>query len=110
MFSNEQVQYFSGAGTSASIATTGFEIDRTTIPSFLGHYSIPRVDILKMDIEGAEAAIFLSNPEAWLSRTELLIIEMHGPKIESLLSRSLNENGFCMKRYRSIWYCRRRNS
>jgi len=107
LFSNEQVQCFSGAGTGASIATTGFEIDCTTISSLLEHYSIPRIDILKMDIEGAEEAIFLSNPEVWLSRTELLIIEIHGPRIESLVSRVLNEYGFSMKRYRSIWYCRR---
>ncbi|MGA2733311.1 MAG: FkbM family methyltransferase [Syntrophobacteraceae bacterium] len=107
LFSNEQTQCFSGAGVGASIATNGFEIDCTTISSLLEHYSIPRVDILKMDIEGAEEAIFLSNPEVWLSRTELLIIEIHSRQIQSLVSRVLNEHGFSMKQYRSIWYCQR---
>lgn len=107
LFSNEQVQFFSGSGTGASIASSGFEIECTTIPSLMVRYSIPRIDILKMDIEGAEEAIFLSKPENWLSRIELLIIEIHGPHIESLISRVLNENGFSMKQYRSVWYCRR---
>lgn len=109
LFSNEQTQYFSGEGTGVSIADSGFEIECTTISSLLEHYSIPRIDILKMDIEGAEEAIFLSNPETWLGRTQLLIIETHGSHIESLVSRVLNRNGFSMKRYRSVWYCCRDN-
>lgn len=105
--SSERIQCFSGGGTGGSIAATGYEIDCTTIPHLLGHYSIPRVDILKMDIEGGEESIFLSNPGIWLDRTEMLIIEIHGPRIESLVSRVLKKYGFSMKQYRSIWYCRR---
>lgn len=106
LFSTEQILCFAGGGTGASIANSGFEIDCTTVLSLLERYSIPHVDILKMDIEGAEEAVFLSQPEAWLSRIDLLILEIHGPHIKSLVSRVLRENGFSMKQYRSIWYCR----
>jgi len=105
LFSNESVHFFSGSGTAASISSSGFEIECTTIPSLMENYSIPRIDILKMDIEGAEEAIFKSKPENWLNRIELLIIEIHGANIESLIYRVLNENGFSMKQYRSVWYC-----
>lgn len=106
LFSTEQVHRFSGGGTGASITNSGFEIDCTTVLSLLERYSIPRVDILKMDIEGAEEAVFLSQPEVWLSHIELLILEIHSTHIKSLISSVLRENGFSMKQYRSIWYCR----
>ncbi|MCW2282998.1 FkbM family methyltransferase [Rhodoblastus acidophilus] len=35
------------------------------------------IDILKIDIEGAELELFSENPEPWLSKTGLLIIETH---------------------------------
>ena len=107
LYSNEQVFCFSGEETSASIAKTGFKIDCTTILSLLEQYSIPCVDILKIDIEGAEYDVFLANPESWLDRIDLLILEIHAPHIKFLVSRVLNKNGFSMKQYRSIWYCRR---
>lgn len=106
LYSNEQVLCFSGEQTGASITKSGFKIDCTTILSLLGQYSIPRVDVLKMDVEGAEEAIFLANPESWLGRIDLLILEIHAPHIKSLVSHVLNKNGFSMKQYRSIWYCR----
>jgi FkbM family methyltransferase len=105
LFSNEQIQYLSGFSTDASITDSGVEIECTTISSLLEFYSIPFVDILKIDIEGAEEAIFSSKPEAWLHRIGLLIIEIHGSRIESLISHVLSENGFSMERYRSLWYC-----
>ena len=54
------------AGTGSSIRNGACEIDCTTILSLLDEYSIPRLDILKMDIEGAEEAVFRSEPETWL--------------------------------------------
>ncbi len=107
LYSSEKNQWFSGADTGGSIAQSGFEVECTTIPSLLERYSIQHVDILKMDIEGAEEAVFSSKPELWLGHIGLLMIEIHGPIIESLISRVLNANGFSMKRYRSIWYCQR---
>jgi len=35
------------------------------------------LDIVKLDIEGAEKAVFESNYENWLPKTRLLIIELH---------------------------------
>jgi FkbM family methyltransferase len=99
------VAFFSGNDTGAAIGETGFKIDCTTILSLIEKYSIPRIDILKMDIEGAEGAIFGSNPENWLNRIDILIIEIHGSHLIPSISRVLTENGFSMKQYRSVWYC-----
>lgn len=106
LFSADQVLAFGGDGTGASIKGSGYEIECTSVLSLMDQYAIPKIDILKMDIEGAEEAIFLSNPAAWLARTDLLIIEIHGQDIHSLVFKVLSENDFSMRQYRSVWYCR----
>lgn len=35
------------------------------------------IDILKMDIEGAEYFVFSENPESWLQHTKCIVIELH---------------------------------
>lgn len=51
-------------------------IEGITISSLLEEKKWDKVDILKMDIEGAEKEIF-SAPAEWLSKVRLLIIELH---------------------------------
>lgn len=108
LFSTERNLFFEGDDTSAAIAIAGVKVECTTILSLMDRFSIPRLSILKMDIEGAEESIFLSRPEDWLSRIDLLLIEIHGDHIQPLVTRVLDSNGFSMKRYRSIWCCRRK--
>jgi FkbM family methyltransferase len=105
LYTHDGMACFSGDNTAASISEAGLEIDCVTISSLLEMYAIPRVNILKMDIEGAEEEIFLSKPQEWLNRVDLLIIEIHGARRLSLISRILSQNGFTMKQYRSVWYC-----
>ena len=40
-------------------------------------YQFPRIDLLKVDIEGSEKYLLSENYEYWLSRTETLVIELH---------------------------------
>jgi FkbM family methyltransferase len=107
LYSEEKVLFFAGDGLEASISTSGTQIACTTLAAIMARHSITHVDILKLDIEGAEDAIFRANPEAWLGSIGLLILEIHGPQILSLISDVLGRNGFSMKQYRSLWYCRR---
>lgn len=103
------VRFNSGETSSAITADGEIEIPVTTIPSLLAKYSIDRLDILKMDIEGAEESVFSSDVEAWLRYVDLLIIEFHSESGEALITRVLKENGFSMRRFRSVWYCCRTN-
>jgi hypothetical protein len=51
------------------------------------------VDVLKLDIEGAEAAIFAAADLSWLERVRLIAIELHptvGP-IEPVIERLRNQ-------------------
>jgi len=65
-----------------------------------------RIDILKMDIEGAEADVLGKSADIWLNRVDLLIIELHGPEIEVAVMETLRRNRFIATPYRSLWYCR----
>ena len=40
-------------------------------------YNFPKIDILKLDIEGSEKELFETNFEDWLPKTKILIIELH---------------------------------
>ncbi|MBY0527908.1 MAG: FkbM family methyltransferase [Gemmataceae bacterium] len=48
-----------------------------TVASLMRMAGFPRVDILKMDVEGAEAEIF-RGPTDWLARVNAIAIEFHG--------------------------------
>jgi FkbM family methyltransferase len=57
-------------------ADTGGPIESVTIESIMRTAGADRIDILKLDIEGAELEIF-SRPCDWLSKVAILLIELH---------------------------------
>jgi len=59
----------SGDNTIGQVATV-------TIDELLRHHAAPAIDILKMDIEGAEVEIF-ENPSAWIDRVRVIMVELH---------------------------------
>ncbi|MCW3465207.1 FkbM family methyltransferase [Chitinophaga nivalis] len=66
----------------------GFQVSETTaapdalpavsIPNIMATQQWPHLDIVKLDVEGAESSIFADN-YAWLEKTKVLIIELHEP-------------------------------
>jgi FkbM family methyltransferase len=57
-------------------ATAKAETKAVTINSILEQFNWNRIDILKIDIEGAEKEVFSGNTD-WLGKVKLLIIELH---------------------------------
>lgn len=53
-----------------------------SIKSIMDKYDIDYIDILKIDIEGGEKDLFQANYDYWLSRTRILIIELHDRSVE----------------------------
>jgi FkbM family methyltransferase len=53
------------------------ELKAITIPQIMAENNFDEIDILKIDIEGAEFDLFSNNPHVWLSKTKCLIIELH---------------------------------
>lgn len=70
--------FMTGAAGAAD-ALPGVVRDRvptTTIDRLLADYGLARIDILKIDIEGAEREVFMDTT-SWLPRVDALIVELH---------------------------------
>jgi len=52
-------------------------ISTISIDDIMAMYNLAYLDIVKIDIEGAEKELFESNYENWLSKTRCLVIELH---------------------------------
>jgi FkbM family methyltransferase len=56
------------------------------------------VDVLKIDIEGAERELFAAGTPQWLSAVHNLVIEVHGPELELLMSEAIPPDEFARSR------------
>jgi FkbM family methyltransferase len=68
-------------------------VESIMISTILEDYNIEIVDILKIDIEGAEREIFAGNFQAWLPKIRTLVIELHDrfkPGCSMSLFKALN--------------------
>jgi len=54
----------------------GIAVRTVTVDEVMTESGLTRIDILKMDIEGAEKLVLAAQPE-WLRSVEILLIEMH---------------------------------
>ncbi len=54
-----------------------YDIESITIPDIIHEYNWQVVDLLKIDIEGAEKALFSSDYEEWLPKVNVIMIETH---------------------------------
>jgi FkbM family methyltransferase len=66
-------------GLQVTAANEGIETDlkAITIGDLMDQFNLENLDIVKLDVEGAEAMIFKDNYDKWLSCTKMLIIELH---------------------------------
>lgn len=53
------------------------EVEGLAIPDLCSQFGIPQIDILKIDIEGAERYLFECDTAAWLSQVRTIAIELH---------------------------------
>lgn len=65
-----------------------------------------KIDILKLDIEGAEYEI-LRPPTNWLSAVRCLVLELHGEAAHRDVPGWLLAAGFSIERHRSLLFCNR---
>ena len=57
-------------------------IQGITVRNLMEEHALPRIDVLKMDIEGTEALIFSpdTHPEQFLCKVRFLALEIHDEK------------------------------
>jgi FkbM family methyltransferase len=56
--------------------------------------SLGNIDLLKIDIEGGEEALFGEDCSRWLERTRTIVIELHGPACRTAFLRAIAPHGF----------------
>jgi FkbM family methyltransferase len=90
--------------TCSSLAGTGLhelsgaaEVAVMTVDQVLEQVGWDAVDLVKIDIEGAEEALLTAN-NAWLRRTGAILIEIHPNTTAERLNRSLARFGFELER------------
>jgi FkbM family methyltransferase len=60
-----------------SSAKNGASISAVTIPEILDRMGAEQIDLLKIDIEGAELELFSIRAEEWIDRVNMIAIELH---------------------------------
>ena len=71
------------------------KVEALSIPTLMRRHGIELIDILKVDIEGAEFELFGRGTEAWLPFTRCVIIKTHErfrPGTEALVTERLNND------------------
>jgi FkbM family methyltransferase len=65
-----------------------------SLDEILDTYNIDHIDMLKLDIEGAERVLFGSNYERWLPRVRAIAVEIHGEEAHSAIERACTPEVF----------------
>jgi FkbM family methyltransferase len=77
------------------------------IGTLLEESGAERISILKIDIEGAESAVFSSNYENWIKRVDNLVIELHGEKCRSIFETAVAAENFVISQSGELTVCTR---
>ena len=75
-------------GLSDRESVSVIEVKTTTVPALMQSLGWEHIDLLKIDIEGAEEDVFRGSPD-WLSRVGVIVGEIHGSYDRTSLSRDL---------------------
>jgi FkbM family methyltransferase len=67
-----------------------------------------RIDVLKIDVEGAEAEIFGADDLSWLDYVDHLVVELHDGRSREIFLRALAGRPFDLSRSFELTVCRRR--
>ncbi len=75
------------------------DIESITLDEIITYKNWETIDILKIDIEGAEKQLFESNYDYWLPKTKVIMIETHDrmmPKCSYTVMKTINDYNFIL--------------
>ena len=70
------------------------DVEAIDISSILQFYGYRQIDILKIDIEGSEVAVFSHNYESWIHQVQTFAIELHGQQCEEVFYKALKTDKY----------------
>jgi FkbM family methyltransferase len=77
---------------------TVHDLIATDIPTLIDDLQARYIDVLKVDIEGAERELFAAGQPEWLSAVQNLVIEIHGETLEELVTSAIPSGDFVRSR------------
>jgi FkbM family methyltransferase len=77
------------------------DVNAISVGNLLDRARYERVDILKLDIEGAEAIVFAENYEGWIHRVDTFVIELHDEWCREVFYAALKKSGGAFRFSRS---------
>ena len=86
------------------------EVGAVSISTLLLQEGVKRIDILKVDVEGAERLLFSDGCDEWLDRTDCLAVETHDALCRETVLRAFTQKAFDSFRVRETYFFFRRSS
>lgn len=93
----------------SKLSSRSYKVETLTLPELINMSTNGIIDILKIDIEGAEENVFLSDPESVaqsLQQIRFLAIELHGPVLDQEIKKLLRKCGFALFQTGETTYAR----
>ncbi len=78
----------------------------TDIATLLENSDFETIDLLKIDVEGAEAVIFSHNFDTWLKKVKNIVIELHGKACENAFFQALSAYNYERSKQGELTICR----
>jgi FkbM family methyltransferase len=72
----------------------GGGVPAVSIPMLMERFGLERIDLLKVDIEGAETEVFGNGAREWIARVGCIVVELHGPECERAVRGAIAGQGF----------------
>lgn len=84
------------------------KVQTMNIEQILARLPENRIDILKLDVEGAEGSIFADADAAdrWLPRIGFIIVETHGDDVTKTVLGALQAANWAAQRVRNLYFCK----
>lgn len=81
------------------------EVRAFDMPHIMAAYDMDEIDLLKIDIEGAEEAVFSAPDISWLGRVKNIVIELHGQRCASIFLEAVESQGYEISRCDELTVC-----
>jgi FkbM family methyltransferase len=72
----------------------GYHCSGIDLISLLEESGQQRINIFKCDIEGAEESLFSKDSDAWIEKTDSILMEIHGPKERDAVYSAMRRHPF----------------
>lgn len=81
--------------TAISAEATEMSVQAVTMETVCSQFKLEKIDLLKIDIEGAEELLFSGNTE-WLTRVNMLVVEIHRSSYRTTCEALLHRYGYAV--------------